>query len=390
MDINKILKSDEYSFLRNEKRLGDNILLLTFGGSISYGTNGPQSDIDIRGIVAPTKEDILGSPTIKHDYDKGNKNLVFGPFGFEQYNHTQTDTVIYGLDKILKLLYKANPNTIEILGCIPEHYGMVSDAGRILIDNRRVFLSKLAFASFSGYARQQLFRLKNALARDSMSLAEKQFYMIDVVERMYKHLETQYPTFKREFVDFYVTDRDGNPLSLNNEKVSLNELVFTYKDTVCTSATAKGIGLDLNDTELRVNVNANGFKPQDLTSVYNEIAFVLKDFSSHIGHRNQKKDDYHLNKHAMHLIRLYLMGIDIFEKNDIITYRSEDRDFLLDIKNGKYQMADGNYSPTFYKMVDNYEVKLKEAVAKTSLPEVPNSKAIEDIVIQIKQSILNH
>ena len=33
-----------------------------------------------------------------------------------------------------------------------------------------------------------------------------------------------------------------------------------------------------------------------------------------IGKRNKKKDDLHLNKHAMHLIRLFMMGIDILEK----------------------------------------------------------------------------
>ena len=55
MDINKVLELPEYSFIKTEKRLGKNIMLLTFGGSHSYGTNGPTSDIDIRGITAPTK-----------------------------------------------------------------------------------------------------------------------------------------------------------------------------------------------------------------------------------------------------------------------------------------------------------------------------------------------
>lgn len=388
MDIKEIIKLPEYEFLTKEKRLGDNIMLLTFGGSHSYGTNGPQSDIDVRGISAPTREDLLGVSFAKHDYDMGNKNLVFGPAGYEQYNDAATDTIIYGLDKILKLLYKCNPNTIEILGCKPEHYAMVSPAGQMLLDNSDVFLSKLAYNSFSGYARQQFYRLKNALARDSMSLTEKQFYMIDVIARMYKHLEMAFPTFERDFVKFYVTDRDGEPVKINNDYVSLDDIVFTYKGESCTRATAKDHELDMNDTELRVDLALEKMRAQDITGVYNEVSAVLKDFSVHIGHRNQKKDDYHLNKHAMHLVRLYLMCFDILENHKIVTYRGKDLDLLLSIKDGAYQMEDGNYKPEFYKMIDDYEAKLKELAKKSTLPEVPDVAKIEQLTMKIKELVL--
>ena len=57
---------------------------------------------------------------------------------------------------------------------------------------------------------------------------------------------------------------------------------------------------------------------------------VIKAYGK-LNHRNNKKDAPHLNKHAVHLIRLYLMAIDIFEKEEIITYRSDDLDLLLSI-----------------------------------------------------------
>ena len=43
---------------------------------------------------------------------------------------------------------------------------------------------------------------------------------------------------------------------------------------------------------------------------------VIRDYDK-IGKRNKKKDDNHLNKHAMHLIRLFMMAIDILEKGEI-------------------------------------------------------------------------
>ena len=389
MDINKVLELPEYSFIKTEKRLGKNIMLLTFGGSHSYGTNGPTSDIDIRGITAPTKEDILGIDFVLQDQDRGNNNLVFGSNGFEQYNDANTDTVIYSLDKILKLLYKCNPNTIEILGCKPEHYAYISPAGQLLLDNRHLFLSKLAVNSFSGYARQQFYRLKNALARDSMALIEKQFYIIDVINRMYRHLEEAYPTFERGFVDFYVTDLDGNKIYIDKELVLLDELCFVYKGQTVSACKAKDFNLDLNNTELRVDIKIKGMHPKDVAGVYNEISAVLKDFSEHIGHRNQKKDDYHLNKHAMHLVRLYLMCFDILEKHEIVTYREDDLELLLKIKDGYYQQEDGNYRPEFYQLVDDFERKLKELSKTTTLPDRPDEKAVQDLAMRIKQAILD-
>ncbi|KEJ02512.1 hypothetical protein N496_11260 [Clostridium botulinum A2B3 87] len=50
-DIKQKLNSKEYDFLRNNEHLGDNIILLTAGGSYAYGTNVESSDLDIRGIA---------------------------------------------------------------------------------------------------------------------------------------------------------------------------------------------------------------------------------------------------------------------------------------------------------------------------------------------------
>ena len=45
-DIETMLKSQEYDFLRENENLGSNIILLGFGGSHAYGTNNENSDVD--------------------------------------------------------------------------------------------------------------------------------------------------------------------------------------------------------------------------------------------------------------------------------------------------------------------------------------------------------
>lgn len=97
------LKSKEYDFLRTDKNLGNNIIILTLGGSHAYGTNNEGSDLDIRGCALNSKMQILT-----------NEN-------FEQFVNNETDTTIYAFNKLVALLSNTNPNTIEMLGNKPEH-----------------------------------------------------------------------------------------------------------------------------------------------------------------------------------------------------------------------------------------------------------------------------
>ena len=105
--------------------------------------------------------------------------------------------------------------------------------------------------------------------------------------------------------------------------------------------------------------------------------------------RNRKKDDTHLNKHAMHLIRLYLMCLDILEKEKVITYRENDRDFLLEIRNGKYMNADGTYQDEFFEMVNDFEKRLEYAKNNTNLPKLPDYHAIEEFVMDVNMTAVS-
>ena len=53
------LDSKDYDFLRTTEGLKDNIILLTTGGSVTYGTNTPESDLDIKGIALNLRKELL-------------------------------------------------------------------------------------------------------------------------------------------------------------------------------------------------------------------------------------------------------------------------------------------------------------------------------------------
>ena len=154
--IKQKLQSKDYDFLRENEHLGNNIILLTTGGSHAYGTNVETSDLDIRGVAIDREKEILGLSN------------------FEQFDNKVTDTTIYSFRKIIKWLLKCNPNVIEMLGTKDEHLFILSEEGKILRDNVDLFLSKKALNSFGGYATSQLRRLQNALARDNYPQEEKE------------------------------------------------------------------------------------------------------------------------------------------------------------------------------------------------------------------------
>lgn len=104
--------------------------------------------------------------------------------------------------------------------------------------------------------------------------------------------------------------------------------------------------------------------------MWSEMHNVMKTYGK-LNTRNKKKDELHLNKHAMHLVRLYLMGIDLFESGKIITYREKDLNLLHSIRNGKYMLDDGTFSNEFFDMVDDLNDRFDNAIQHSVLPAKP-------------------
>lgn len=115
-------------------------ILLVLGGSHAYGMATKDSDEDERGIVIGPIESYLGFSNFEQAEDKVN------------------DGVIYELKKFCRLALNANPNIWDIL--FSEEVRRITSAGKILRDNRELFLSKKARFTFAGYAATNLKKLK--------------------------------------------------------------------------------------------------------------------------------------------------------------------------------------------------------------------------------------
>lgn len=331
MTLQEIISKPEYEFLKSNPHLGNKICLLGVGGSVSYGTNIPgKSDLDIRGIAVNSKADILGLSN------------------FENFVEEKTDTTVYGLNKIFKLLLNCNPNTIELLGLKPEHYLYINHIGKELLKNKKIFLSKRAVHSFGGYATSQLRRLDNKAVR-LVNQAQREQHILNSINNAFYTFPERYFPFSEDSIRLYV------------DKSSQEEY----------------------DTEIYMDVNLSHYPLRDYKSMWAEMNNIVKDYSK-IGKRNKHAIEHEkLGKHMMHLIRLYMMCIDILEKEEIVTYRKKELDLLMDIRNGKYLDDNKQPIPEFYEMVDEYEKRMEYAKENTSLPESPDEKAAEELLISL-------
>ena len=338
--VTKTWLSDSYKKDREAIKTED-LIFVCPGGSIAYGTNTEDSDVDIRGVILEPKSAIIGLDN------------------FEQYESRNTDTVIYGFKKLINLLINCNPNVIEILGNNLDEYmfGSNKDIGLQLINNVDMFLSQRAIGSFGGYANQQLRRLINAIGRERGTPEMQGTHTINSINHAWS-------------VSGGIAERH---LLLNED------IRFEFDSDENLVVVFKSRHVDFKTCSSSYAINTI-----QICSALSEVNNIVKSYDN-LKHRNRKKSFEGLNKHASHLIRLYLMGIEILEHGTVTTKRTVEHDLLMSIRNGTYMNDDGGYKKEFFDIVKAYEVRFENAQKTTQLPKNPDMKRIQEFVMEVNQ-----
>lgn len=336
MTFEQILARPEYDFMKTHPQLGNNVILLTYGGSYAYGTNHADSDIDLRGIATRSRSEILTGED------------------WEQVVERETDTTVYSLDKYMFLAQENNPNTIELLSPnAPYGFAVLTEPGKMLVENNHMFLSRQVERTFGKYADTQLRRLMNKAAR-KLSQAELEAHIL-------KSMRAQELIYNGR---------------LNSEK----EYIKLYLD----EAVSEGL-----DREIFIDVKLEHLPLRKWPSMINDFANIVTTYDK-MGQRNKKAIEHHkINKHMMHLVRLYLMAIDILEKEEIITYRQNDLPLLLSILNGDYMDENSQPTPEFEELVNSMADRMAYAAKNTSLPLYPDAKRIRELKYALNAMVVD-
>jgi predicted nucleotidyltransferase len=141
-----------FDVVKNDKFLSDGVILSGYRGSIAHGTyrESPDniSDKDVMYVVVP-----------REDYYFGCESRSFPSSGTHEIKNDGWDIVAYEARKFISMLAKGNPNVLTMLWLESRHYLHVSFAGRMLLDNRLLFIGKHVYYPFIGYAHGQLHRM---------------------------------------------------------------------------------------------------------------------------------------------------------------------------------------------------------------------------------------
>jgi hypothetical protein len=237
----------------------------------------------------------------------------------------------------------------------PEHYLYISPIGQELLDNKKLFLSRRAVYSFGGYANAQLRRLDNKSAR-LLGQGQREQYILTSIE---------------------------------NAKYTFLSKYFSYPDDAIKLYIDKAIQEEY-DSEIFMDIHLIHYPLRDYKSMWSEMNNIVKDYGK-LGKRNAHAIEHgKLGKHMMHLIRLYMMCLDILEREEIKTYREDEHDLLMEIRNGKYLDGNNQPIPEFFEMIDDFEKKLSYAKENTSLPDNPNYKAINEFVASVNERVVTY
>lgn len=341
-------------------------ILLVNHGSHAYGLSTPSSDLDVKGVVIPPREYLLGFT--EHFEQAESKD----PF----------DMVVYEIRKFFSLAADCNPNIIEVLWTDDADVRVSTPAGERLREARAAFLSKKARFTFAGYAHAQLKRIKLHHRWIENPAPEKptraQFGLPERTVIPADQLAAAQAAINKKLAAWNFDDMsDLDPAARLAVQRAMSEMLaeISVSASATFNAAARSLGYDENFIELL-----------DRERRYTSQLREHDSYMTWKRQRNPKRAELEAKfgydtKHASHLVRLMRMCREILLTGKVIVKRP-DREELLGIKNGAWSYEQ------LLAWADEQEKSLDELYANTSLPRTPNRAALQALCIELVEQSL--
>ena len=373
-------------------------------GSHSQNLAGPDSDVDFHGVYFTDFTKLIG---LGNDYE-------------EEISDEKHDETYHEFGKWMTLLSKGNPNALESLFVLEGMVvGDIHPAIQEVLKNRDKFVSKEVVKSLSGYAFNQIKKARGLGKKIVNPVTERK----DVLDFCYtfknqgsqpikefleeNHLDQRYcgvvniPNMKDTYGVYYdfaayfkfegidsALDRysilknwyHGGDYEYTLRKIEYridNKEFFHYSGIVYPEDIEKS-------NEIRLSSIPKGERPICFMT-YNKDAYTChcreyKEYQEWVEKRNQKRyskavEAGYNQKNMCHCVRLLTMAKEISEGKGFNLWRTDDRDFLMGIKNGDY---------TYEYLIDYAEKLLadvNENLPNSNLPDEVDKDFVNDLTI---------
>lgn len=336
------------------------ILFECLSGSKAYGLDVPGSDTDIKGVFLLPKERFYG-----FDY-------------IPQVANTTNDIVYYELGRFLELLSKNNPTALEMLGT-PAHKVRIRHP--LLADlHPGLFLSKRCKDTFGGFAFTQIRKARGLNKKIRNPVAKERKSVLDFCYVFQRQGSLPVATWlqqqgwqqtqvglvpvphARDVYGVYVDREGGLGYKGIVQKETANQVVLS-----AVPKTAQPVAY--------LSFNKDGY------STY------CKDYREYWAWVDQRNENRYLDnvahgknydsKNMIHTFRLLDMAEEILRLGEVIVERPN-REELLAVRSGKWTYDE------LMKKADEKMQAVEEAYQNSSLPEVPDVKLAEQLLIALR------
>jgi uncharacterized protein len=328
-------------------------------GSRSYGLDTATSDTDIKGVfVLP-------------------KNMFYGLEYTAQVNNETNDIVYYELKRFMELLSKNNPHILEMLN-VPEKCVLQKHPVMDLLQ-QEMFLSKLCEQSFANYAFTQI---KKAYGLEKKIVNPVEEERKSVTDFCFVHEHKEAVPLKK-----YLQEK-----GLEQSKIGLAAIAHLrdcYNLYYSNVFNYSGVTKKDNANEVSLSSIPKGEKPLAML-YFNKDAYSVyckqyKEYWDWVGKRNDERYTTTMlhgknydSKNMMHVFRLLLMAKEIATEGRINVYR-KDREFLLSIKEGKFEYDE------LVQKAEALKDELPLLYQQSNLKEEPDVKSVNELLVKMRE-----
>lgn len=371
--------------------------------------------------VATSDEDTGGVFICPHDMLYGLRSEYI-----EQVADEKNDTVFYEFGRWLELLLKSNPTALESLfapeDCI---IGPVHPAVQYVLDHKQMFLSKECFKTFYGYAVSQIGKARG-LNKKIVNPVEKRLDILDfcytfkgqgsqpIKEWLAENgLDQKYcglvnipnmrdtygvyydfaAYFKFENINWVHDWYTGNsPYRKFFPSVSKQQGIqyrIDHKDFFGYPGIVHPDEIEKSN-EVRLTSIPKGETPICFMT-YNKDAYTChcrdyKEYKEWEAKRNPVRYEGNLghnydSKNVMHCMRLVRMAKELAQGKGFNVVRDEDREYLLDIRNHKFEYED------VMAQLEKEKAEMEAAIETCTLPEKVDLDAANNILIEARKLV---